>query len=217
MKPFRRRPRLLLALRLWALVAALLVSAGAACRTAASPSQAQDVRPAVTVGVTLLTATSEPPTPVATATPTPTPSPSPAPAPIPPPPPDPVHTADWTAVVAAETGASASGIHLSEVLLLDLTGDGADEAVVTVSSGGTAGNIALFVYTGAGGRLLRLLARREPSISGSIDGGVLVSIVPAFSPADPRCCPSYVKRTTYRWTGTALEEAQTQLLPNPQR
>jgi hypothetical protein len=107
----------------------------------------------------------------------------------------------------------------SQVIYGDLTGDGIDEAVVPVSSGGTMGDIAYVVLTPAGGGVAALpMAKGDTSSGGiavSIDGGKLVDTRPQYGPNDPNCCPSLLRKTTYTWDGQQLAVASTASVPNP--
>jgi hypothetical protein len=189
----------------------------AACARSPAPDPRAE-RPAATFGMATL------PPPTATPPPAPPPIPPPAaptaaPSPTPSPTPPAIRTVDWPAVIARElrTEGGAAGVHLADVIAADLTGDGEDEAIVPISSEGTAGIIGVYVYTMRGDQPLRVLALREAQLNVSVEGGLLVVTAPAYAPGDPRCCPSQLRRTTYRWTGTALEPASTELVPNPNR
>ncbi len=195
-----------------------LSCAATACARSPAPGPHAE-RPAATFSM----ATLPPATP--TPTPAPTAAPSAPPATPPPTPPSPsptavaIRTVDWPALIARELHAEggAAEVHLADVIYADLTGDGEEEAIVPISSEGTAGIIGVYVYTMRGDQPLRLLAYRAAQLSVTVEQGRLVAAVPAYAPGDPRCCPSQVRRTTYRWTGTALEPAQTELVPNPNR
>lgn len=111
----------------------------------------------------------------------------------------------------------AGQVELGPVTYADLTGDGVEEAVVEVSSGGTAGVIGYYVFTPGSGGLIRLLSRRDAGITVQVVDGRLVESRPVAAAGDPRCCPSQLRRTTFRWTGAALEPAATETVPNLNR
>lgn len=97
----------------------------------------------------------------------------------------------------------------AEITLADLTGDGAQEVIVPVTSGGTLGNIAVFVYSAD--RLKELLRELPPEearfghIRAEVDGMQLSISWPVYGPDDANCCPSGGLRVrTYRWDGNAL-------------
>lgn len=88
----------------------------------------------------------------------------------------------------------------------DLTGDGAEEAVAPVSSGGEGGDIAIFVFGyGASGleELLRVLPESRSLRANIIDGALTIT-EPVFAPGDPLGRPSELRKTTYEWNGSAL-------------
>lgn len=98
-----------------------------------------------------------------------------------------------------------------EIIYADLTEDGVEEAVVSVASGGTAGNIAVFVFGYGAGGLRELLREMPPEeaygghISAHLESGQLVLSWPIYGPDDANCCPSGGLRDRYyRWDGSAL-------------
>ena len=88
----------------------------------------------------------------------------------------------------------------------DLTGSGADEAVVSVSSGGEGGDIAIFVFGyGAGGELEELLRAlpAESSILAAIEDRQLKTTEGVRAPGDIGV-PSQLLHRYYIWDGSAL-------------
>ncbi len=88
----------------------------------------------------------------------------------------------------------------------DLTGSGAEEAVVPVSSGGEGGDIAVFVFGYIDGEIAELL-RAEPaetSIVASIEAGQLITTEGIFAPGDPMNFPSQLLHRYYAWDGAAF-------------
>lgn len=97
----------------------------------------------------------------------------------------------------------------------DLTGDGVEEAVVPVGSGGEGGNIAIFVFGyGAGGlaALIRMLPQGS-SIQAEIEDGQVVTTEPVFGASDPLCCPSELRKNTYGWNGTDMAQTGSETVP----
>ena len=96
----------------------------------------------------------------------------------------------------------------SDTMYADFTEDGIEEAVVHVSSGGTLGNLAVFVFGYGPGGLQELLREiPESSRSGiraDITNGQLVTTEGVFGPDDPLCCPSQLRQRYYRWDGQEL-------------
>jgi hypothetical protein len=98
----------------------------------------------------------------------------------------------------------------------DLTGDGKPETVVTVFSGGTAGDIAFYVLTGEGSGLRAIkYANREYKVGVAIVKGKLEVTRPVYAKNDPNCCPRHLEITTYRWTGTKLVSAARRTIKTP--
>src|SRR5437899_3154077 len=92
----------------------------------------------------------------------------------------------------------------------DVTGDGREEAIVPISSGGTLGNVAYQVYTLKGLIPSAILtSTRDQTTAGglimSVLDGKLMRTVAKYGPEDPRCCPSALVRTYYRWDGVKLQ------------
>jgi hypothetical protein len=121
-------------------------------------------------------------------------------------------------------------VAVSEIVFADLTGDGADEAIVPITSGGTVGNIAYVVLTskrGSPGETSVILTRRlERGSAGGLKMAVdnasgraeLVETGAEYGAEDPFCCPSVLRRTTFRWDGSQLQverEDKTQAPVNP--
>lgn len=105
----------------------------------------------------------------------------------------------------------------SAIIYVDLTDDGSEDAVVPVSSGGTAGDIAVFVFGyGPGGldELLRVLPEND-SLRAEISDSAMTVIEPVFGPDDPLCCPAELRTTTYRWDGSQLVVADQETAPGP--
>jgi hypothetical protein len=103
--------------------------------------------------------------------------------------------------------ATAGGeVQPDAIVYADLTNDGAEDAVVPVSSGGEGGDIAVFVYGYVNGTLTELL-KAEPqdtSIDADVENGQLVTTQGIYGPDDALCCPSTIRHTSYMWDGTAL-------------
>jgi hypothetical protein len=103
----------------------------------------------------------------------------------------------------------------ANITYADLTGDGSDEAIVPVGSGGEGGNIAVFVFGYGEGGLAALL-RAEPqneSIQAEVVDGQLVTTEPVYGPDDPLCCPSELRNVTYGWNGTDLLQTSEETVP----
>jgi hypothetical protein len=108
----------------------------------------------------------------------------------------------------------------ADVLYADLTEDGVEEAVAPISSGGSAGNVAVSVLTPAGEDEVEELLQRTASAGGGLVANVvddqLVLTEPAPGPDDPECCPTQLQTTIYQWDGDSLEVESETLSPNPE-
>jgi len=125
---------------------------------------------------------------------------------------------EGTDAVQALLDATGGTYVQDSVLYADLTDDGAEEAVVPVSSGGTLGDIAFIVLAlGDDGveALLTVTADGGMGVAVSVDGGKVIAIEPAPGPDDPECCPSQLFRRVYAWDGTALKLESGSVLDNP--
>lgn len=137
---------------------------------------------------------------VATATPT---VPAPAPAPD-------IRDEDLTSQPGLQEFLASFGgeVFPGDTMYADITEDGVEEALVQVSSGGTLGNLAVFVF-GFGPEGLQELLRALPEsprsgILADITAGQLVTTEEVFGPDDPLCCPSQLRQRYYRWDGQEL-------------
>lgn len=109
-----------------------------------------------------------------------------------------------------------------EIEYADLTGDGREEAIVPITSGGTMGNIAYAVLGPENGGAVLLLTRtlgpRDPGgLMLAVEGGKLVEYVGEYGPEDPFCCPSILRKTTFRWDGARFQAEGEQRVPAGQR
>lgn len=91
------------------------------------------------------------------------------------------------------------------IVFTDLTGEGKDDAVVTVHSGGSAGRIALYVFSAGTGTDLKIayrnqrLYRAEARVA---SGPQLVYSVPMYDAGDDVCCPSAFRETALKWSAS---------------
>jgi hypothetical protein len=125
-----------------------------------------------------------------------------------PPVPVPVRNGVW---VADPTNPNDEGISNMTVQYADVTGDGADDAIVAYDCyGGINSNIWYFVaFTMKGNEAVQIGAfdgLTPTVVSGSVQATVAFPL-----PDDPRCCPSRQEVVTYSFNGTALAETARQL------
>jgi hypothetical protein len=132
---------------------------------------------------------------------------------------DEIRSVDLERASVVETYASEIGgtYVQANVLYADVTGDGVEDAVIPLSSGGTLGNVALLVVTPDGSGVLEVLRvdAREFGVTASVDDGALVTVEPVPGPDDPLCCPSQIRTTTYAGDGSVgLVEESSIVAPN---
>ena len=139
-----------------------------------------------------------------------------------------IRQVDLTKTAALQNAVRQVGggdIDLKAIVYADLTGDRREEAVVPVDSGGTLGNIAYLVFTMRGGAPALILTRTPGRSSAGglkmvVEAGKLVEIAAEYGPQDPLCCPSALRRTTFRWDGLTLQverEEKVSSTPGPKQ
>jgi hypothetical protein len=104
-----------------------------------------------------------------------------------------------------------------DVIYADLTGDGQEEAVVPIFSGGTAGNLAFIVLGYRDGKLAALLTEvpAEGSVQVSVVNQQLVESLPVYSAGDLPGFPSEIKNVYYAWNGSSFVVAKELTVANP--
>ena len=88
------------------------------------------------------------------------------------------------------------------ILFADLTGEGKDDAIVMVHSGGSAGRIALYVFSAGTGRELKVVYRNQRLYRARVrlqEPNQFVYRVPRWAPGDPLCCPGSYRETALGW------------------
>ena len=107
------------------------------------------------------------------------------------------------------------------VVYADVTGDRIDEAVAIVESGGTMGDLGAAVFEVREGkpRLLGYVTgtgRVEVRFGREVQGiiGVKQGV---YAPADPRCCPTGIRETVYKWDGSTFAQISQQTVTAPPR
>jgi hypothetical protein len=95
----------------------------------------------------------------------------------------------------------------ADVGFADLTGDGKQDAIATVDTGGAAGAVAVYAFSLDGAadgklhpiyrnqRLYRVLVR--------VDAAKLLVRTPAYAPGDEICCPPALLERTLTWSANA--------------
>jgi hypothetical protein len=95
------------------------------------------------------------------------------------------------------------GFVSSDVQFADLTGEGKDDAVVTVDSGGAAGIIAVYVFSAGSGKDLKIVYRNQRLYRAQArvnPGPDLVYVLPQYKDGDELCCPSAYRETELKWS-----------------
>jgi hypothetical protein len=84
----------------------------------------------------------------------------------------------------------------------DLTGEGRSDAIVLVHSGGSAGRIALYVFSAGTGEDLRIVYRNQELFraTATVRAGSLFYRVPRYERGDELCCPAAEQETELRWS-----------------
>ncbi|MFL5893579.1 MAG: hypothetical protein ACJ76Z_00535 [Thermoleophilaceae bacterium] len=89
------------------------------------------------------------------------------------------------------------------VLFADLTGEGKEDAIVLVDSGGSAGHIALYIFSSGTGKDLQIVYRNQRLYRAAATinpGPSLAYTVPLYNGGDELCCPSAYRESTLRWS-----------------
>jgi len=99
---------------------------------------------------------------------------------------------------------SGAGFVNRNIRFVDVTGDGRGDAIVRVSTGGAAGDVALYILSadGASDGKLRVLFRRQAlyRASLSIRGAKVFYRVPTYEPGDDICCPPALAERALTWS-----------------
>ena len=108
--------------------------------------------------------------------------------------------------LARDYAGARGGIDRFSASYGDLTGDGTTDVVVPLYSGGTAGDIAYFVYAEVGGKVKDIFAVNDTyKVGVTIRSGRLVERTPIYRAQDANCCPSYIRTTVYKWDGSGFK------------
>ncbi len=91
-------------------------------------------------------------------------------------------------------------------------GDGVEEAVVFVESGGTAGDVGAAIYRLVDGRA-ELVGYIRAGGHVEVRLGLIVVQQGVYASGDPQCCPSGLRETAYGWDGEGFSEVSTQVVP----
>ncbi|MCC7368970.1 MAG: hypothetical protein IT306_11135 [Chloroflexi bacterium] len=103
---------------------------------------------------------------------------------------------------------------IQSVEYADLDGDGAEEAIVPIFSGGTAGLLGLLLYREATPAPKLLVIETGYKLGFTIEGRRLVIQRPNYVGFEPNCCPSSTTSTTTVLEGERLVVVATETTPN---
>lgn len=99
----------------------------------------------------------------------------------------------------------------------DVTNDGTTDAVFTINSGGTAGDIRFGVYRGGASPKLVLYKGAYKVGIARHDRRSFDVIQPHYGRNDPNCCPSSFRQTRYTWTGARFKAGAAKKLQSAPR
>lgn len=103
---------------------------------------------------------------------------------------------------------------LDDVLYADLDGDGAEEAVIPLSSGGTGGLIGYLLFREATPAPKLTIAQDGYKLGFEVDRNRLVISQPNYVGFEPNCCPSSTTRTVNKLEGDQLVVIASETFPN---
>jgi hypothetical protein len=102
---------------------------------------------------------------------------------------------------------SGAGFVAPRPLFGDLTGDGKDDAVVTVATPGAAGAVAAYVFSADGSSSGRLRAvyrtQRQYRLLVRLAGPTMTLVAPTWRRGDDLCCPSRLVERDFSWSRRA--------------
>jgi len=92
-----------------------------------------------------------------------------------------------------------------DIAFTDLTGDGRQDAVVRVDSGGAGGAIAVYVFSSHGGKDLHAIYRNQHLFRAlvALNGATLLLSTPRYQAGDELCCPPDLLERTLTWSDRA--------------
>jgi hypothetical protein len=99
---------------------------------------------------------------------------------------------------------SGAGFVSARPLFGDLTGDGKDDAIVTVATPGAAGIVAAYVFSADGSAAGRLRAvyrtQRQYRLRVRLAGATMTLVAPTWRRGDELCCPSSLVERDFAWS-----------------
>jgi hypothetical protein len=107
------------------------------------------------------------------------------------------------------------GLKVDHVRCGDVTADGAPDAVFTLASGGTAGDVFFGVIVGGGadGGGEVVLYRQAYKVGIARHNNRSFDVLqPHYGRDDPNCCPSSFRQRRYTWNGTHFKASKAKRL-----
>lgn len=131
-----------------------------------------------------------------------------------------IRRADFTSVgivgELSDRAGAAGQVTPERVHVEDLTGDGVEEAVVILESGGTLGDLGAGIYQAVNGEPeLVFFANAGGHVE--VRAAVVVTQEGVYATGDAECCPSQVREISYGWNGTAFVELSDEVVDSPTR
>jgi hypothetical protein len=104
-----------------------------------------------------------------------------------------------------------------DITFADLTGDGRQDAIARVDSGGAGGAIAVYVFSTEGGSKLHAVYRNQHVYRAlvAVNGAALLLSTPRYQAGDDVCCPKQLLERTLTWSarGKRLVLRSTRTVP----
>ncbi len=111
---------------------------------------------------------------------------------------------DVVFVEPKEPGANAGWAAVSSVVYGDISGDGREEALIPIDSGGTAGTVGYLIYSAGQQQPILATVLTGYKVFAKPDNGQLLVSEPIYAGWEGNCCPSGESETRYRLTGATL-------------
>ncbi len=122
-----------------------------------------------------------------------------------------IQQVDFSQMLAPQIG---EGQEIEGILLLDVDGNGTQEALLLVRGAGERRPLDWYLYGLDGGTALELYSRTGvPQGEVRLDGPRIAEQAAAYQPGDADCCPSQVATTFYVWKDGGLQVSKTEVSP----
>lgn len=132
------------------------------------------------------------------------------------PPPPGLTNAPWVQLKSDKNVSGHALIAPDQILYLDISGDRQEEAIISLYSGGTAGNLGLLVYTVANNAPILADSLPGYKIGAVADGNRLKVTEPIYQGWEPNCCPSGFFESRFRLQANKLVQVSRDEMPIPE-